>query len=168
MGGRPKEASPVGRVHPDVLQGFKVAGTTRNRGRKFLRCPFWQNRRADCTYFKWVDETTTVVDRSLFTSGFTGNENQNEAQPRGEVDENQLVLENLGLLLRKVELVEWKVSCPLPPRRNALSKTDNDPEAATKGYRVNGVFKNWQPSLSPLLGLETFGCEDKVWRLWVF
>ncbi|CAN0903537.1 hypothetical protein LINGRAHAP2_LOCUS22626 [Linum grandiflorum] len=131
MGGRPKEASSGGSSSSRRVTGFqgwsgrsencfhevqavvKVAGTTRNRGRKFLRCPFWQNSSADCTYFKWVDETTTVVDRSLLTSGFTSNENQNEAQPRGEVDENQLVLENVGLLLRKVELVEWKVSSML-------------------------------------------------------
>ncbi|CAN0843446.1 hypothetical protein LINGRAHAP2_LOCUS3860 [Linum grandiflorum] len=37
---------------------LKVAGTTKNPGRRFLRCPFWKNSSADCGFFEWVDATT--------------------------------------------------------------------------------------------------------------
>ncbi|CAN1325113.1 hypothetical protein LINPERPRIM_LOCUS33389 [Linum perenne] len=29
-------------------------------GRSFYRCPYWQDRRVDCGFFRWVDELPKV------------------------------------------------------------------------------------------------------------
>ncbi|CAN1825852.1 hypothetical protein LINPERHAP1_LOCUS31323 [Linum perenne] len=35
---------------------LKTAGTPNNFGRRFFRCPYWNDKKADCGFFKWVDE----------------------------------------------------------------------------------------------------------------
>ncbi|CAN0858312.1 hypothetical protein LINGRAHAP2_LOCUS7190 [Linum grandiflorum] len=27
-----------------------------NRGRQFYRCPFWQDKTADCKFFRWASD----------------------------------------------------------------------------------------------------------------
>ncbi|CAN1327701.1 hypothetical protein LINPERPRIM_LOCUS34233 [Linum perenne] len=44
----------VHKCHHNTEALLKVAGTQRNRGRPFYRCPFW--RSADCGYFLWADD----------------------------------------------------------------------------------------------------------------
>ncbi|CAN1751800.1 hypothetical protein LINPERHAP1_LOCUS4451 [Linum perenne] len=36
----------------------KVAGTPKNMGRSFYRCPLWKDRNADCGFFRWIDESS--------------------------------------------------------------------------------------------------------------
>ncbi|CAN1807774.1 hypothetical protein LINPERHAP1_LOCUS25155 [Linum perenne] len=42
---------------------MNVAGTPKNMGRFFYRCPYWRDRRVDCGFFRWVDQMTKVTER---------------------------------------------------------------------------------------------------------
>ncbi|CAN1147067.1 hypothetical protein LINPERHAP2_LOCUS15644 [Linum perenne] len=42
---------------------MNVAGTPKNSGRFFYRCPYWRDRRVDCGFFRWVDEMQKVTGR---------------------------------------------------------------------------------------------------------
>ncbi|CAN1129838.1 hypothetical protein LINPERHAP2_LOCUS5472 [Linum perenne] len=35
---------------------INVAGTPKNKGRFFYRCPYWRDRRVDCGFFRWVEQ----------------------------------------------------------------------------------------------------------------
>ncbi|CAN1132817.1 hypothetical protein LINPERPRIM_LOCUS30295 [Linum perenne] len=37
-----------------------VARTSKNNGRSFYRCPYWEDSTTDCGYFKWTDEKPKV------------------------------------------------------------------------------------------------------------
>ncbi|CAN1217322.1 hypothetical protein LINPERPRIM_LOCUS973 [Linum perenne] len=37
-----------------------VARTTKNNGRSFYRCPYWEDSSKDCGYFKWADDKPKV------------------------------------------------------------------------------------------------------------
>ncbi|CAN1165546.1 hypothetical protein LINPERPRIM_LOCUS33786 [Linum perenne] len=40
----------------------KVAGTPKNMGRSFYRCPLWKDRNSDCGFFRWIDEIEQVYE----------------------------------------------------------------------------------------------------------
>ncbi|CAN0888681.1 hypothetical protein LINGRAHAP2_LOCUS15907 [Linum grandiflorum] len=63
-----------------------------------MRCPFWKSKSLDCEYFRWVDEMPTVADSSFSA----------EAQSLG-VD-NDEVMQQLRVIIRKVEVVEPRIS----------------------------------------------------------
>ncbi|CAN1197465.1 hypothetical protein LINPERPRIM_LOCUS15236 [Linum perenne] len=42
---------------------INVAGTPKNSGRFFYRCPYWRDRRVDCGFFRWADEMQKVTGR---------------------------------------------------------------------------------------------------------
>ncbi|CAN1224660.1 hypothetical protein LINPERPRIM_LOCUS2316 [Linum perenne] len=44
---------------------MNVAGTPKNRGRVFYRCPFWRDGRADCGFFRWVDQMPKEKERMV-------------------------------------------------------------------------------------------------------
>ncbi|CAN1310009.1 hypothetical protein LINPERPRIM_LOCUS27920 [Linum perenne] len=35
---------------------INVAGTPKNMGRFFYRCPYWRDWRVDCGFFRWVEQ----------------------------------------------------------------------------------------------------------------
>ncbi|CAN1123565.1 hypothetical protein LINPERPRIM_LOCUS3315 [Linum perenne] len=44
-----------------------IARTSKNNGRRFYRCPYWQDSTSDCGYFKWTDEKPKI-DEALSNS----------------------------------------------------------------------------------------------------
>ncbi|CAN0899794.1 hypothetical protein LINGRAHAP2_LOCUS20475 [Linum grandiflorum] len=61
---QPPKANILGRYmcghQRDALR--KVAGTPRNAGRIFYRCPYWQNKSVDCGFFRWANERDGIID----------------------------------------------------------------------------------------------------------
>ncbi|CAN1153097.1 hypothetical protein LINPERHAP2_LOCUS19175 [Linum perenne] len=39
-----------------------IAGTPNNMGRSFYRCLYWRDRKVDCGFFRWVDQTQKVKE----------------------------------------------------------------------------------------------------------
>ncbi|CAN1324983.1 hypothetical protein LINPERPRIM_LOCUS33321 [Linum perenne] len=41
---------------------LKIAGTPNNFGRLFYRCPYWNDKKADCGFFKWAEYRDRVAE----------------------------------------------------------------------------------------------------------
>ncbi|CAN1298642.1 hypothetical protein LINPERPRIM_LOCUS23899 [Linum perenne] len=50
-----------------------VSQTSKNNGRSFYRCPYWEDSKTDCGYFKWADEKLKVEHGSS-TTGDNGSD----------------------------------------------------------------------------------------------
>ncbi|CAN1255481.1 hypothetical protein LINPERPRIM_LOCUS9002 [Linum perenne] len=46
-----------------------VARASKNNGRSFYRCPYWEESTTDCGFFKWADEQPKVEHGSSTTGG---------------------------------------------------------------------------------------------------
>ncbi|CAN0905022.1 hypothetical protein LINGRAHAP2_LOCUS23429 [Linum grandiflorum] len=76
----------------------KVAGTLKNRGRVFYRCPYWQEKSADCGFFKWADErdSGTHVDDGDF---------HRESEVGSDLNELHHIRQKLGSLEIRLNIV---------------------------------------------------------------
>ncbi|CAN0917249.1 hypothetical protein LINGRAHAP2_LOCUS30173 [Linum grandiflorum] len=88
---------------------IKVAGTPKNRGKAFYRCPFWKDSSMDCGYFKWAQEHPTnggdgdmVTELRKLNGGFTD----------CNVELSKIRVELLSLN-RKIAMVDFRVSLVL-------------------------------------------------------
>ncbi|CAN0919633.1 hypothetical protein LINGRAHAP2_LOCUS31569 [Linum grandiflorum] len=48
-----------------------------NRGRQFYRCPFWQDKTADCKFFKWASDRQQTEEESFVCESSMGVYNPN-------------------------------------------------------------------------------------------
>ncbi|CAN0925691.1 hypothetical protein LINGRAHAP2_LOCUS34905 [Linum grandiflorum] len=103
----------------------KVAATAMNRGRQFYRCPFWQDKTADCKFFRWASDRQQIAEESLVGESSMGVYNPNSkfddreslsvpksSQTRIVDDEpvgNDALLNELRSLRVKVALVEQRL-----------------------------------------------------------
>ncbi|CAN0843233.1 hypothetical protein LINGRAHAP2_LOCUS3761 [Linum grandiflorum] len=100
----------------------KVAATARNRGRQFYRCPFWQDKTADCTFFRRASDRPQTAEESFMGESCMGvynpnlnfNDRESSSVPKSPqtriVDDesvgNDALLDELRSLRVKVALVE--------------------------------------------------------------
>ncbi|CAN0893414.1 hypothetical protein LINGRAHAP2_LOCUS18137 [Linum grandiflorum] len=103
----------------------KVAATARNRGRQFYRCPFWQDKTEDCTFFRWASDRQQTAEESFVGESRMGVYNRNlkfndreslsvPKSPKTHIvdDEsigNDALLDELRSLRVKVALVEQRL-----------------------------------------------------------
>ncbi|CAN0858418.1 hypothetical protein LINGRAHAP2_LOCUS7237 [Linum grandiflorum] len=103
----------------------KVAATARNRGHQLYRCPFWQDKTADCKFFRWASDRQQTAKESFVGESSMGvynpNSNFNDREslsvpksPQTRVvdDEsvgNDALLDELRSLRVKVALVEQQL-----------------------------------------------------------
>ncbi|CAN0900320.1 hypothetical protein LINGRAHAP2_LOCUS20773 [Linum grandiflorum] len=75
---------------------LKVAGTEKNMGKSFYRCPFWQDKLVDCGFFKWASEKISVEASGLVESsgGF------------GQQATEYAVYEDLKFIKEKLSMLE--------------------------------------------------------------
>ncbi|CAN0925291.1 hypothetical protein LINGRAHAP2_LOCUS34668 [Linum grandiflorum] len=103
----------------------KVAATARNRGCQFYRCPFWQEKTADCKFFRWVSDRQQTAEESFVGESSMGvynpnskfNDRESLSVPKSPqmriVDDesvgNDALLDELKSLRVKVALVEQRL-----------------------------------------------------------
>ncbi|CAN1756672.1 hypothetical protein LINPERHAP1_LOCUS6214 [Linum perenne] len=92
---------------------MNVAGTPKNRGRVFYRCPFWRDGRADCGFFRWVDqmpkekERMVVRDTTMEDSNDVAGYLQRNDDPRDTAGER--MLEEIRVIKQTVLVLETRV-----------------------------------------------------------
>ncbi|CAN1331423.1 hypothetical protein LINPERPRIM_LOCUS35318 [Linum perenne] len=67
---------------------INVAGTPKNMGRFFYRCPYWRDRRVDCGFFRWVDKMKKVTERMS-----TGETSKSDKEISSKLQNDQIYLE---------------------------------------------------------------------------
>ncbi|CAN0914890.1 hypothetical protein LINGRAHAP2_LOCUS28803 [Linum grandiflorum] len=77
----------------------KIAGTPKNRGRAFYRCPYWQDKTGDCQFFKWADELDSESEYGL--------------ADLKEDREADAVMPELHSIRQKLNLIEFKLNIVL-------------------------------------------------------
>ncbi|CAN1780478.1 hypothetical protein LINPERHAP1_LOCUS15101 [Linum perenne] len=100
---------------------MNVAGTPNNRGRIFYRCPYWRDRRADCGFFRWVDQMP-VGEASKMEDGISSNmqncqlnqESINVAQYLQRKEDDRAVagermLEEISAIRQSVAVLESRI-----------------------------------------------------------
>ncbi|CAN0891933.1 hypothetical protein LINGRAHAP2_LOCUS17253 [Linum grandiflorum] len=115
----------VNRPRTYLAAVVKVAATARNRGRQFYRCPFRQDKTADCKFFRWASDQQQTAEESFVGESSMGVYNPNSKfndreffsvpkspQTRIVDDEsvgNDALLDELRSLRVKVALVEQRL-----------------------------------------------------------
>ncbi|CAN0917481.1 hypothetical protein LINGRAHAP2_LOCUS30324 [Linum grandiflorum] len=103
----------------------KVDATAMNQGRQFYRCSFWQDKTADCKFFRWASDRQQTAEESFVGESSMGVYNPNSKfedrqslsvpkspQTRIVDDEsvgNDALLDELRSLRLKVALVEQRL-----------------------------------------------------------
>ncbi|CAN1806324.1 hypothetical protein LINPERHAP1_LOCUS24639 [Linum perenne] len=83
---------------------MNVAGTPKNRGRFFYRCPFWRDGRADCGFFRWVDQMPKEKERMVVGDTRYLQRNDDARATAGE-----RMLEEIRVLKQSVLVLESRV-----------------------------------------------------------
>ncbi|CAN0883869.1 hypothetical protein LINGRAHAP2_LOCUS14664, partial [Linum grandiflorum] len=80
----------------------KVAATTRNRGRQFYRRPYWQDKTADCKFFRWASDGQQTAEES-----FVGESSMGVYNPNAKFDDRE------SLTIQKVHKRVLWITIPL-------------------------------------------------------
>ncbi|CAN0873469.1 hypothetical protein LINGRAHAP2_LOCUS10385 [Linum grandiflorum] len=96
-----------------------------NRGRQFYRCPFWQDKTADCKFFRWASDRQQTTKESFVGESSIGVYNPNSKfddrqslsvlkSPQTRIVDvesvgNDALLDELRSLRVKVEFVEQRL-----------------------------------------------------------
>ncbi|CAN1776580.1 hypothetical protein LINPERHAP1_LOCUS13692 [Linum perenne] len=83
---------------------INVAGTPKNSGRFFYRCPYWRDRRVDCGFFRWADEMQKVTGRKSI-----GETKDLQRKEDDRVAAIETMLEEIRVIKQSVAVLETRI-----------------------------------------------------------